>query len=62
MNQGQHIGFGMNVLGLILFLAWFLVRNHLSTTLSIVFAFLFLGLLLTSIFIMIKASQQGKQG
>ena len=58
MNKGQQIGFGINVLGLILFVVWFVLKNRLPTSVSIIFAFIFLGLLLASIFIMLKATQQ----
>jgi hypothetical protein len=58
MNKGQQLGSGINFLGLILFVIWFIVRNKISTTVSIIFAVIFLGLLAASLFIMIRASVQ----
>ncbi len=58
MNKGQQLGLGINVLGLILFVVWFIVRNRISATVSIVFAVVFLGLLVASLFIMINATRR----
>ncbi len=61
MNKRQQIGFGINILGLILFVVWFIVKDRLPTSVSIIFAILFLGLLLVSIFIMLRATQQNNK-
>lgn len=61
MNKGQQIGLGINFLGLILFVVWFIVRNRISTTFSIIFAVIFLGLLVASLFIMIDATRQAHE-
>jgi hypothetical protein len=61
MNKGQQIGLGINFLGLILFVVWFIFRNRQSTLFSVIFAVIFLGLLLISIFIMIRSTRQGNK-
>jgi preprotein translocase subunit SecF len=58
MNKGQLLGLGINFLGLILFVVWFVFRNRLPTALSIIFAVSFLGILIVSIFIMLRSTQK----
>jgi hypothetical protein len=58
MNKGQKTGLGLNFIGLVLFLVWFIFRNTLSTTVSLVFAAIFLGLLIVSLIMMIRAIRQ----
>ncbi len=57
MNKGQKTGLGINFVGLILFVVWFIFRNALSTTLSLIFAAVFLALLVASLIIMIRATR-----
>jgi hypothetical protein len=61
MNKGQQIGLGLNFLGLVLFVIWFIFRNRIPISLSITFAAFFLGLLLISIFLMIRSTRQGNK-
>jgi hypothetical protein len=60
MNKGQKTGLGINFLGLILFVVWFIFRNALSTTASLIFAAIFLGLLVASLVIMLRATLKNK--
>jgi uncharacterized membrane protein YjgN (DUF898 family) len=58
MNKGQKTGLGLNFTGLVLFVVWFMIRNIISTAVSIIFAVVFLGLLVTSLFVMVRATRQ----
>jgi F0F1-type ATP synthase assembly protein I len=61
MNKGQKIGLGLNFIGLVLFVIWFIVRNIIPTSVSLLFAFIFLGLLAASLVIMIRATKLATQ-
>jgi hypothetical protein len=61
MNKKQQIALGINFLGLLLFVVWFVVRNSLPNTLSIVFAVTFLGLLALSLVLLIRAVKPSKE-
>jgi hypothetical protein len=61
MNRGQQIGLGINFLGLILFVVWFIVRNSLPNVLSITFAVIFLSLLAVSLVLLIRAATSTKE-
>jgi hypothetical protein len=61
MNKGQKTGLGLNFIGLVLFVVWFVFRNSLSTTGSIIFAVIFLGLLVASLVVMIRATRQASK-
>jgi c-di-AMP phosphodiesterase-like protein len=58
MNKGQKTGLSLNFIGLLLFVVWFMVRNIISTSVSIIFAVIFLGLLVASLVVMIRATRQ----
>jgi Ca2+/Na+ antiporter len=60
MNRGQKNGLGLNFLGLVLFVVWFIFRNSLSITASIIFAAVFLCLLVASLVVMIRATRQAQ--
>lgn len=57
MNKGQKTGLGLNFIGLVLFVIWFIVRNIIPTSVSILFAVVFLGLLIASLVAMIRATR-----
>jgi hypothetical protein len=57
MNKRQQIGLGINFLGLILFVVWFIVRNSLPDVLSVAFAVIFLSLLAVSLVLLIRAAK-----
>jgi hypothetical protein len=57
MNKGQKTGLSLNFIGLVLFVIWFIVRNIIPTPVSILFAAVFLGLLVASLVIMIRATR-----
>lgn len=56
MNKKQQTALGINFLGLLLFVVWFVVRSSLPNVLSIVLAIIFLSLLAVSLVLLIKAA------
>jgi uncharacterized membrane protein YciS (DUF1049 family) len=61
MNNGQQLGLGMNLLGLVLFAIWLVIRHHISTPLSIIFTMIFLALLCASLFVLIRSTLQSQK-
>jgi hypothetical protein len=61
MTKGQQIGLGLNALGLALFAIWFVLRNQLPNSLSIVLAIVFLAVLGASLFLLISATKSIKE-
>jgi hypothetical protein len=61
MNKGQKIGLSLNLIGVVLFVIWLMVRSNLPTWLSISLAVIFSGLLGASLFLLIDFTQQASK-
>jgi hypothetical protein len=61
VNKKQQLALGINFLGLLLFVVWFVIRNNLPDTLSIVFSIIFLSLLGISLVLLIRAAIPTKE-
>ena len=57
MNKKQKTALSLNALGVALFVIWLIVRNQLPNAISIVLAIVFLALLGSSLFLLIRAAK-----
>jgi glucan phosphoethanolaminetransferase (alkaline phosphatase superfamily) len=58
MNKGQKTGLSLNLIGVVLFVIWLIIRSYIPTPLSILVAVIFLGLLGASLFLLIYHTRQ----